>query len=97
MYMDVGIYPWKVGQHGPPRLCWRHSRCLTWLCLQGDKSRQAVRFTVQLDGTGVPGRLAAEHLADSPQAVEELRAALRKGSRLGRLLVLERCEVRGRC
>ncbi|GFR41334.1 hypothetical protein Agub_g2019, partial [Astrephomene gubernaculifera] len=45
---------------------------------------------------GVRGRLEAVHLSDHPAAVEAFREALKPGSRLGRVLVLDRLEAQ-RC
>ena len=44
-------------------------------------------------GAMAQGRIEAEHLADHPAAVQELREAVAIGARLGPLLVLDRIEV----
>ena len=64
--------------------------------LQVDGESAPSQYTIDIGG-GSHGQLAAGHLADHPSAVAALQGAVKVGTPLGPLLVLERVEVRLCC
>ena len=70
-----------IGQHTP---------CAG--CVQEDGESVPSQYIIDIEG-GAHGQLGAGHLADHPSAVTALQGALKVGSPLGPLLVLERVEV----
>lgn len=63
------------------------------MCVQEDGESVPSQYIIDVEG-GAHGQLGAGHLADHPSAVTALQGALKVGSPLGPLLVLERVEVR---
>ena len=64
------------------------------LQVDGNTLPASLMLTVKTaSGATAQGRIEAEHLADHPAAVRELREAAAVGARLGPLLVLDRLEV----
>ena len=61
--------------------------------VQEDSESVPSQYIVDIEG-GAHGQLGAGHLSDHPSAVTALQGALKVGSPLGPLLVLERVEVR---
>ena len=75
-----------MGQHSPCDVC-------VCVCVQEDGESVPSQYIIDIEG-GAHGQLGAGHLADHPSAVTALQGALKVGSPLGPLLVLERVEVR---
>ena len=66
---------------------------MSFSVLQEGGESVASQYIVDIQG-GAHGQLGAGHLGDHPSAVSALQGALKVGSPLGPLLVLERVEVR---